>query len=215
MKNIILFDLDGTLTDPGEGITNSVAYALEKWGINVSDKKQLYPFIGPPLVDSFMQIYGFSKDKAEKSVAFYREYFSQKGIFENMVIDGVQDMLKTLKENGKNLLICSSKPQEFTEKILAHFELNKYFDNIVGASMDEKRSQKEDIIAYAVEKYKLNIKDTVMVGDRKYDVFGGHANGIISVGVTYGYGDYEELKNADAEFIVDSVAQLKQLLLQI
>ena len=215
MRNTLLFDLDGTLTDPGEGITNSVAYALNKWNIQVKDKSELYPFIGPPLIDSFMGVYGFSKEKAKKSVGYYREYFSKKGMFENAVIDGVEDMLKTLKQANKTLLICTSKPQEFTEKILKHFGLDKYFNFVVGASMDEKISKKEDVIAYAIRKHNLDVLDSVMIGDRNFDVDGGHVNKMISVGVTYGYGDYQELKNANAEYIVDSVEQLKQILLKI
>ena len=136
MFDTILFDLDGTLTDPGEGITNSVAYALRKYGIEVSDRSELYKFIGPPLKDSFMKYYGFDEDKAEEAIAYYREYFRDTGIFENRVYEGVEDMLRGLQANGKRIVLATSKPEEFAIRILEHFGLRKYFTVVAGASMD-------------------------------------------------------------------------------
>ena len=146
MYDIILFDLDGTLTDPGEGITNSVAYALGKYGIEVTDKKELYKFIGPPLKDSFMKYYGFSEEEAIKAIEYYREYFRDTGIFENKVYEGVEDMLSTIKESGRRIILATSKPEEFAVRILQHFGLKKYFNVVAGASMDSSRSKKGIVV---------------------------------------------------------------------
>ena len=202
MFDIVLFDLDGTLTDPGEGITNSVAYALKKYDIEVTDKRELYKFIGPPLKDSFMKYYGFSEEKAEEAIAFYREYFRNIGIFENKVYDGVEDMLRTLHADGKKIVLATSKPEEFAVRILEHFGLKKYFAVVAGASMDSSRSKKGDVIAYAISLCENFDKDTaIMIGDREHDIIGAKENGLKSIGVLYGYGDEEELKTAGADYI--------------
>ena len=215
MIKSILFDLDGTLTDPAIGITNSVKYALKKFNIEVLDRKTLYPFIGPPLVDSFMEFYGFNKTDAEKALGYYREYFSSGGMFENEVYQGIRELLKELKEKGIKLYVATSKPQEFSEKILQHFSLLEYFEKVIGATMDEKRNKKEEIIKYALDKYRIDRLSAVMVGDRKFDILGAKENGIISVGVSYGYGSKEELENSKAEYIANSVEELRKILLEI
>lgn len=203
MFDIVLFDLDGTLTDPGEGITNSVAYALRKYGIEVSDRSELYKFIGPPLKDSFMKYYGFSEDKAEEAIAYYREYFRETGIFENKVYEGVEDMLRVLRADGKSIILATSKPEEFAIRILEHFGLRKYFTVVAGASMDSSRSKKGDVIAYAISLCESFDKDTaVMVGDREHDIIGAKENGLKSIGVLYGYGSEEELRKSGADYIV-------------
>ena len=212
MFDIVLFDLDGTLTDPGEGITNSVAYALEKYGIEVSDKRELYKFIGPPLKDSFMKYYGFSEDKAEQAIAFYREYFRDKGIFENRVYEGVEHLLRQLHAEGKRIVLATSKPEEFAVRILEHFELKKYFTVTAGASMDSSRSKKGDVIDYAISLCEDFCKDTaVMVGDREHDIIGAKENGLKSIGVLYGYGDENELKTAGADYIVSTPEDILKL----
>lgn len=209
MYNTILFDLDGTLTDPGIGITNSVAYALKKHGIEVTDRTKLYPFIGPPLLDSFQRFYGFSEEQSEQAVADYREYFREKGLFENEVYSGVEELLQHLKESGKRLIIATSKPEEFAVKILKHFGLASYFDYIVGATMDSSRSKKGDVIAYALEVCGITDKtDVVMVGDREHDVLGAKENGLDSVGVLYGYGSREELEKAGATCVAETVEDI-------
>ena len=209
MYNTILFDLDGTLTDPGIGITNSVAYALKKHGIEVTDRTKLYPFIGPPLLDSFQRFYGFSEEQSEQAVADYREYFREKGLFENEVYSGVEELLQRLKESGKRLIIATSKPEEFAVKILKHFGLASYFDYIVGATMDSSRSKKGDVIAYALEVCGITDKaDVVMVGDREHDVLGAKENGLDSVGVLYGYGSREELEKAGATCVAETVEDI-------
>lgn len=209
MYKYLLFDLDGTLTDPSIGITNSVAYALSKFGINVEDKRTLYKFIGPPLVDAFSEYYGFSKEDSEKATAFYRETFSVKGLFENRVYDGVVEMLEALKNAGKRLIIATSKPEPFTVKILKHFDLLKYFDFVAAATFDSSRNSKDKVIAYALQS--LDIKDrseVVMIGDRHHDIDGAKENGIDSIGVLWGFGSREELETADATYIAESIDDL-------
>ena len=215
MTKTILFDLDGTLTDPKIGITNSVKYALSKFGIEVKDRTILYPFIGPPLVDSFMEYYHFSLEEAEKALQYYREYFSKGGMFENEVYEGIEDMLSSLNDRGIDLYGATSKPEEYSVKILEHFGLGKYFKKIVGATMDEKRNKKEDIIEYALRENKIDTQFAVMVGDRKFDILGGKKFGLKTVGVTFGYGGEDELSDAKADYIATSVLELRKLLLEI
>ena len=203
-KNV-LFDLDGTLTDPFEGITNSIVYALKKFEIEVEDKRVLLPFIGPPLFNSFRDIYGFSASDAEKAVKFYREYFAEKGIFENRVYEGILPMLQSLEADGKTLILATFKPEPFAEKIVKHFEIDRYLKHIAGATFNLERSEKSDVIRYALEKAAVNnLSETIMVGDRKYDISGAKANGIKSLGVLYGYGTKEELLDAGADFLANS-----------
>ena len=146
MYNTILFDLDGTLTDPAEGITNSVVYALKHWNIEIADKSSLNCFIGPPLYESFSKYFNFSENEAQKAVEVYREYFSVKGLYENKVYDGIEEVLFLLKSAGKKLAVATSKPEHFAVKILKHFSLEKYFDVIAGATMDGTRINKDDVI---------------------------------------------------------------------
>ena len=211
MYNTILFDLDGTLTDPGIGITNSVAYALSKWNIEVTDRSELYKFIGPPLLDSFAGYYGFSEEDCQKALTYYREYFRSKGIYENEVYPGVVEMLETLKNSGKKIILATSKPEEFAIIILKHFDLYKYFDFVAGATMDESRNKKGDVIKYALESCgidKTDLKDVIMVGDRKHDVHGATENDLDGIGVLFGYGDREELETAGAKYIAEQIADI-------
>lgn len=211
----LLFDLDGTLTDPGEGITNSVAYALEKFGISVKERTELYPFIGPPLLDSFMGFYSLSKEEAERAIEYYREYFRDRGIFENVPYEGIHSVLRQLKESGAYLFIATSKPEPFARRIAEHFDLAPYFDYIAGASFDEKRSEKWDVIQYALETCHIRDKaHTVMIGDRKHDVIGAQKTGLDSIGVLWGYGDRKELSDAGATTIVQTPSDLLALLSQ-
>ena len=212
MRKYLLFDLDGTLTDPALGITNSVIYALRKFGIEENDREKLYSFIGPPLYDSFREIYGLSHDDANLAVGSYREYFAPKGLYENTVYSGVREMLSALKRSGRVLILATSKPERFANEILRHFELDGYFDRVFGATMDETRNKKDDVIAYALSNACISPKDAVMIGDRKYDIEGGHKNGMISVGVLYGYGDIEEMTAAHADIIAADVKELEKIL---
>lgn len=213
MYDYIFFDLDGTLTDPVMGITNSVMYALKKFNIEVDDRKELYKFIGPPLKDGFMNYYGFSEREAVAAVEYYRENFRVKGLFENEVYDGTVALLEKIKQAGKKIILATSKPEEFALIILKHFDLFKYFDLVCGATFDEKRSEKPQVIEYAINK--LRICDTsrcVMIGDRKYDIEGAKCFKMDSIGVTYGYGSREELENEGATHIVDRQLDILKLL---
>lgn len=215
MIKYVLFDLDGTLTDPALGITNSIMYALDKFGISVSDRKTLYNFIGPPLYDSFVKYYGFSHDDANLAVKYYREYFAPKGLYENTVYEGVEDLLFTLQDKGVKLILATSKPEKFAKEILRHFGLDKYFTDVIGATMNEKRNTKDAVIAYAIQKCGIQTSEAVMVGDRMHDIFGANINSLRSVGVLYGFGSYEELKNEGANVIVNDVQQLKYTILSM
>lgn len=209
MYNNILFDLDGTLTDPAQGITNSVAYALEKYGICVEDKTTLNKFIGPPLAESFQKFYGFSESESKQCVEYYREYYKPKGIFENEVYHGVEELLKPLKENGKILILATSKPEIFAKQILEHFRLIQYFDFVAGSNLDGTRVAKSEVIAYALESYGItDLENTLMVGDREHDIIGAKKIGISSLGVLYGYGSREELENAGADYIAATVSDI-------
>lgn len=208
-QKYLLFDLDGTLTDPGEGITNSVAYALEKFGIVIEDRRELYPYIGPPLTDSFIRCHGLSATQAEEALALYREYFSVKGMFENVPYDGIAAFLEELQNNGYTLLIATSKPEEFTVQILQHFSLDKYFAFVAGNTLDESRPTKASVIAYLRERYPaISADNALMIGDRKYDIEGAKQNALPSIGVLYGYGSREELETAGATAVA---ADLKEL----
>lgn len=214
--DVILFDLDGTLTDSAPGIINSVVYSLKKFGIEVEDRTPLRKFIGPPLVDSYMIFYGFDKEKALQAVKYYREYFTDKGIFENSVYEGIPETLAKLKSAGKKLVLATSKPQAFAERILEHFNIMEFFDLVVGATMDEKRTKKKDVIAYILEL--LNFSRTeriVMVGDRDQDILGAKDNNLQSIGVLFGFGDYEELKNAGAGFLADTPQNIADIILDV
>ena len=213
MFEYILFDLDGTLTNPKEGITKSVQYALKQCGIVVEDADTLIPFIGPPLRESFKTFYGFDDAKAEWAVAQYRVYFTQKGIFENAIYDGVAALLAKLQSAGKTLILATSKPAVYAEEILKHFDIYDYFTFISGSELDGRRSQKSEVIGYALEQTNISALDAVvMVGDKEHDIIGAKEIGIYSIGVLYGYGDYEELSRANANQIAASVCELAEIL---
>lgn len=218
MKEYLLFDLDGTLTDPKVGICTCVQYALKAFGIEEPDIDKLKPFIGPPLKDSFMQFYDMSSEQVEAAVEKYRERFRDVGIFENKVYDGVPGMLEALQAKGMSLAVASSKPEVFVERILDHFGIRKYFKAVVGSELDGRRSGKDEVVEEALRRLfgdKPIEKDRIyMIGDRKFDAEGARAHGIESVGVTYGYGNMEELKEAKADYIVQSVEELQRFLLR-
>ena len=210
----ILFDLDGTLTDPAEGITNSVAYALEHYGIEVGDKRELECFIGPPLVDSFMKYYGFEREKAYEAVEVYREYFRDRGIFENELYDGILDLLRDLKAAGKTVIMATSKPEGFAVRIAEHFGFREYFDLIAGSTMDSSRVKKHDVIEWALKEAGITDRsECIMVGDRHHDVDGAKQSKIKSVGVLWGYGSDAELKEAGADVIAFTVDELREILI--
>lgn len=198
----ILFDLDGTITDPKTGITNSVAYALKKFGITVNDLDRLTGFIGPPLKDSFIEYYDFSEDEAALAVKYYREYFGEKGIYQNTVYPDMNDLLNDLKNMGKTLVIATSKPTIYAKKILEYFNLIDYFEFVAGSELNGLRNKKSEVIAYALEACGIvDRSSSVMVGDRKHDILGAKEVGITSVGVLYGYESISEINSVDPDYI--------------
>lgn len=211
--NTVLFDLDGTISDSGEGITNSVKYSLKKFGIIETDYEKLKKFVGPPLYASYEKYYGFSHEEAIKAVEYYREYYNAGGIFELRIYDGVIDILKYLKKSGKKIILATSKPEIYAEKIAKKFGFYELFDNISGALLDGSRIEKDDIIRYALERVgESDISKCIMIGDRSYDVLGAKAFNMDSIGVTWGYGDRAELETAGATYIVDKAEEIKEII---
>lgn len=213
MYKTILFDLDGTLTDPGLGITNAVAYALQKLGRAVPPRTELYRYIGPPLLPSFQSYAGMDEAEARRALGLYREYFAPRGIFENEVYPGIPELLAALKDAGRQLVLATSKPEPFARRILEHFALAGYFDLVAGSTLEETRTEKREVIAWALEKARADPARTVMVGDRSYDVQGAAANGIPCIGVLFGYGSAGELRDAGAVAVAATVQELRALLL--
>ncbi len=212
MYDVILFDLDGTLTDTGLGVTNAAAYALEQYGITVLDRTELERFVGPPLHESFMRFYGFSEEQAFEAVEVYREYYRDKGLFENTIYNGMEAVLKQLSEAGKTLLVATSKPEVFARRILEKLGIADYFTYIAGANLDGTRTKKAEVIAYALREG--GIEDgtkAVMVGDREYDIFGAKEFGMDSIGVLFGYGSRGELEAAGATYIAESVEDIWEI----
>ena len=210
-KNV-LFDLDGTLTDPAEGITNALMHAQRRLGMAVSPREALYVFIGPPLIETFMSEWGLTRAEADQALLYYREHLSVKGLFENVPYPGIGETLAELKAAGLRLFVATSKPEPLSLRILEHFDLLKYFEAVAGSTMDEQRTKKGQVIAYALETYHLDPAETVMVGDRKHDVIGARENGLPCVGVLYGYGSREELSAAGAAALAADLGELSALL---
>ena len=210
----ILFDLDGTLTDPAAGITNSVTYALQKFNITVEDKKALYKFIGPPLRESFEKYYSFSEEQSKKAVEYYREYFIEKGMFENKVFGEIPGLLENLKKSDKILFVATSKPTVFAEQILKHFNLIKYFTYVSGSNLDGTRVKKDEVIKHIFEECKITDPEkAIMIGDREHDILGAKKAGIHSIGVLSGYGDKDELERAGADYIAETVKDIAKILI--
>lgn len=205
----ILFDLDGTLSDSAKGITKGAYIALQHFGVEVKDYSELYRFIGPPLISSFMEFYGFNRDRAAEAVRVYREYYGKTGLFENELYPGIEKLLKNLKEKGKHLLVATSKPESYSVTILKHFGIDSYFEFIGGAAMDGSIGTKEEVIAYTLKNSNVtDLSKAVMIGDRKQDVEGARANGIDCIGVLYGYGGEKELRDAGADYIAGTVDEI-------
>lgn len=207
----ILFDLDGTLTDPCTGIVNGIKYSLGKFNISESDEAKLKMFIGPPLNQSFMEYYNFNNDMAKDAVKYYREYYSEKGIYENILYDDIDILLNTITQNGKNCMIATSKPVDFAVKIAQYFKIDKYFTDIAGSNMDGTLSEKDEIIKTVIDKNSLDKTATIMIGDRKHDILGAHKNNIDSAAVMYGYGSKEELEEAEPAYFCDNVLDILRI----
>ncbi|WP_211750056.1 HAD family hydrolase [Paenibacillus sp. Marseille-Q4541] len=209
----ILFDLDGTLTDPKIGITKSVRYALNKMSITVDSLEELEIFIGPPLGVSFQDFYGFDEVKSKIAIEYYREYFKVTGLYENEVYEGIRELLEQLKKDAHvRLFVATSKPQIFAQQIVDHFELSSYFEYICGSELDGTRSAKAEIIGYLLENFNLNPEETIMIGDRKHDIIGAHHQNIASIAVGYGFGSNEELVNIKPTYLVKTIQELGSLL---
>lgn len=211
--DIILWDLDGTLTDPKLGITKSVQYALAHLGIKETNLEKLTAFIGPPLIESFSRFYDMDSTTAQRAVELYREYFAKSGIFENQLIDGIPDLLNDLSRSKKTMYVATSKPTVFATQIVQHFGIAGYFRSVMGSNLDHTRTDKSEVIEYVLSfLHQHPPKDIVMIGDRKHDVLGARQNGIDSIAVEFGYGSHEELVVANPTFIANSVADLARIL---
>lgn len=211
----ILFDFDGTIANTGRGIVNAAGYALEKFGITVKDKTELYKFVGPPLVAAFEDFYGFTEEKAVKAVEYYREYYKTKGVFETDIYPGIKPLLKTLKTEGYTVAVATSKPEFFVHQISDSEDISKYFDVVSGATFDASRGTKEEVIRYALELLnKENADGVVMVGDRFYDAEGAKKCGIPTIGVLYGFGSEEELKKAGVFATAKTPEEVHKIILE-
>lgn len=212
-KKYVLFDLDGTLTDSQEGIINSIIYCLKAFNITPPEREVLRPWLGPPLKESLMTYCGMSEQQALSGVAKFREYFNRRGIFENKVYTGVEAVLQELGRRGYRLLIATSKPETAAQRIVRHFHLDSYFAFVGGATLDDSRTRKGDVIRYVLAANQItDVSEAMMVGDRMHDVAGAKANGLEVTGVLYGYGTSEELKQAGADHIAETAEDILKFL---
>ncbi len=211
MYRVILFDLDGTLTDSGEGIMKSVQYAIEKLGMETPSLEELRCFVGPPLMEQFMTFCHIPEEQGRKAVEYYRERYSIVGLYENVPYEGIQTTLAKLKAQGYVLGVASSKPEYFVEKILKHFSMDQYFDAVVGSELSGQRTRKSEVVEEALRRLGCDQKreEVILVGDRKYDVLGARDMGIDCIAVSYGYGSWEELNEVRPAVIVSSVKELE------
>ena len=215
MYDICFFDLDGTIIDSSPGITNSVMYALEKFGIEETEREKIYKFIGPPLTDSFARFYGFDDEKSWKAVEYYREYYQDTGIFECSVYPGFEKSLKALKAAGKRLFVATSKPEVYARRIIEHFDLDQYFEYVAGVEMDGGRGSKavieEALLRMGLEKHRNQV---IMVGDKEHDVLGAKQEGLDCMGVLYGFGNREELEKAGAVYVAGTPEDIAGIILK-
>lgn len=215
MFDTILFDLDGTLTDSGLGITKAVQYALGQMGYAVPPRESLFTFIGPPLHVSFQRHCGIGEEEAAEMVRQFRVYYNQMGgILENEVYPGIRELLRELKKAGKRLMIATSKPQAAAEKVMHHFGLDEFVPEIIGGTDDPRRNSKGKVIAWALREYGISPETALMVGDREHDIQGAAENGIPAIGITWGYGDRAELENAGAKAVFDTPEETVQYILR-
>lgn len=212
MLKYIFFDLDGTLTDPGLGITNSIYYALEKMGLELPPRESLYRFIGPPLMVSFTEFMGMTEDDAARATKLYREYFAVKGLLENKPYDGIDDLLAKLHDDGHILCVATSKPEPFAVQIMEHFDLAKYFTHICGSTLGNERGTKTQVLEHLMSLTgDCDGTNTVMIGDRHHDIDGAKNVRLPSIGVLWGYGSAEEFKEAGADYIVSTMDELREI----
>lgn len=207
--NSLLFDLDGTIIAPEEGIVNSLIYAYHQMRLPVPTHQELLEFIGPPLLDSFTKRYQWPLDKANEAIAHYRDRFASKGVLEHQLYDGIGRLLKKLHQHDFRIFLATSKPTVFAEQILEQYQFDALFEGIVGSNLDNTRSQKHEIIGHVLEHYQVNPTEALMIGDRSYDMIGAKSHELKAIGVLYGHGNQQELEDAGADVIVHDVAELE------
>lgn len=207
----ILFDLDGTITKSERGIFHSIRHALNYFSMEEKDDKVLYTFIGPPLIESFEKVYGFTGDKLHEIIAKYREHYSTIGLFENDLYDGIVDVLKSLKKDHK-LYVITTKPQPFAKKVLEYFDMDHYFEEIYGPSFKGEMNDKKELMKFALKNSDIDPQKSIMIGDRFYDMEAACANNVDALGVLYGYGDKEELLKSGAQNIVHTPSEIENII---
>lgn len=210
-----LMDLDGTISNPKEGVTKAVAYALKSYGIIENDLNKLCKFIGPPLTDSFRQYYGFAEEQSQEAILKFREYYTDRGIYENFLYDGIENLLMSVTLAGGKVILATSKPEIYAKKILKRFSIHKYFSFVAGSNMDLTRYKKGEVIEYALKSMNIDAKEAVMIGDREHDITGAKENNLDSIGVLYGFGDKEELTVAGVSYTSNTIDSLTKLLLSM
>lgn len=211
MINTVFFDLDGTLSNSFEGISGGILYALERLNVPAPPRDSLKSFLGPPLLDEFKRRFDMDDDTSREAVRLYREYYPQKGIYEQYPIEGAEGLLKTLRRQGIKVCLATSKPQQYAEKVLKIFGFEDYFDGVVGATFDGSISAKADVIALALRKTGALPENSLMVGDRFYDVEGAHACGVRCVGVLCGFGSRAEFEDCGADFIAEKLLDVANI----
>lgn len=209
---ILLFDLDGTLTNPREGITRCVQFALARQNIEVADRNALECFIGPPLKESFMHFYAMDDAQAWRAVEDYRERFARVGMLENELYAGMADLLAALKNSGRRMFVATSKPWFFARQIVAHFRLDGFFSHVYGSELDGRRTDKQALIAHILHAEKLDPADALMIGDRKFDLIGARDNGVANAAVGYGYGSRAELLAERPDYYFETLADMRRVL---
>jgi len=216
MIKYVFFDLDGTIIDSSEGIFNTWDYTLKTLGLELRDRDSLRKYIGPPLEDSFAKEFGFDEEKVKEAVAIYRKSYGEKGVYETELYDGIKKLIMELASNGFNVILATSKRQSFSEETLERYGLKEYFYFISGAMVDGTRGKKADVIKHVLENAKIdNMDECIMVGDTIYDVNGAKANNMKCIGVTYGFGLEEDLKEAGADYIAHNMEELKKILFSL
>ena len=215
MYNYVFFDLDGTLTQSEFGILNSVAFALEKLGIKVDNKESLKKFIGPPLAASFRDFFGMDEENIEKAIGYYRECYNGGEIFNAPLYDGIEETLKTLSDKGVKMFVVTSKPAHMAKKIIEHFDISKYFEDVVGPDLKDRSYSKKELVEAAINKTTdtPDLKDYIMIGDRCFEIEGAVGNNIDSIGVLYGYGNKEEFEEAGATYIIEKPKNILEIVL--
>lgn len=208
MYQYVLFDLDGTLIDSEEGIVNAVKSTLEEYQIPIKDRKELEVFIGPPMEEQFKESFGFSIEKALEAKAKSRKYFAEVGLYQNTLYPKVREVLEELKKRNKTVILATSKPKIFAEKILKQHQIEPYFDFVGGATLDGSISKKEEVIQDIFDNNQIDRKECIMIGDRKYDIVGANHFQIHSIGVLYGFGSKQELEKEKATYIVQKIEDI-------